>query len=178
MDELDRLTSEDKKDSTFDSETELTLDDMSVSYIPWPKVGEITEWFELQKIIKTKNVMRKDKDGNQFSIALAKRDGSGKDAYICKTDKGDLTLQSWEVYGKIGKICKDRKAIKGNRFKVFHEFDGSVSRKQVPEIMKLTGKSESEAITYKDQIKRMEKENKIYKVLTVDNDGKEVVVEL
>ena len=51
-------------------DVELSLDDLETSYVAHPKVGEETPVMEILKLKATKDVDKRNADGEAFSIAL------------------------------------------------------------------------------------------------------------
>lgn len=110
-------------------EKELTLDDLSGKYIAHPKVGETTPVMLVQKIVKTKDVLKTDKEGASFSIALKTKDGkSTGEAFILKCDIGDYTVGSWEEFFKIKELMVKLKRVSGFKIQIAHLANGMVDK--------------------------------------------------
>lgn len=92
---VDKINFEEaEKQSSYE---DFKMDELTPAFVKMPNVGEETGLLQVKDFKKNMNHTRKDKSGNQFSVAL-----SGTDhAVELVTDKGILTVNSWEVFGKL-----------------------------------------------------------------------------
>lgn len=108
VDKIDFAKEEEKLNSKSDY-SDFSDDELSPKFIKMPNVNEETGFIRVSDFRKTSNIQRKDKSGNPFSVAL-----SGVDfAVELQTDKGVMTINNWEVFGKLKtgfiKLAEERK---------------------------------------------------------------------
>ena len=164
--------SEEKEEVKADSgKKELSVGDVQATdYLKLPDVGDMIE-FVVEKIEDNDNVTGTNKEtGEQFGIGCKKKDGT----YIRRdivSDKGVLTINSWELFYKIfGAKCdfmnlsKEKGSFKGIKVKITRNYNGSYAMKPIKEIMKLKDMDEKTATDYKQEVAKAMKENKLITV--------------
>ena len=166
---------EEVKAADDNQETDINFEDTTGNFVAHPKCGEETGLLVVKRFYTSKNVSRKDKEGNPFSIGLRQTDGI-EVAYLLETDKGIYTCGTWEEVGKVKAIARELHAsgkkgkIEGFTINVKHIADGSLATKKAEEVSKLKEVSVEEAQKLIDASKEAKKQKKCYDVVLVKNE--------
>lgn len=176
FEEMDKETEVSQDAATVPQKTgpqkrELSPEDAlgGADFIKLPEVGESLE-FTIEKVEENPDVTGKNKEtGETFGIGCKRKDGT----YVRRdvtTDKGILTINSWELFYKL--FGKDSDVMKialqsgwnGIKVKITRNFNGNYAMKPIKEIAKLLDKTDAEAEAYKKEVATAMKENRLLTV--------------
>lgn len=141
------------------------------NFLKNPEVGESIT-FTVKKIVPNKNVDGKSKTGQAFKVGLKKKDGTYM-RYDIETDKGLYTISNWEIFFKLlggehGLLLnyakKNNGKFLGAKVTVKKNMNGGHMSTKINDLAKILNVSEAEAMVYQANIKRAQKESRLYEV--------------